>query len=258
MFENPLKQQWAAGRYTVNGWLHIPNTWSAEVLANQPYDSLTVDLQHSMTDFETAVTMFQAIGTTDVLPLTRVPWLDPGLIGRLLDAGAIGVICPLVNTREECERFVGACRYPPLGYRSLGPTRARVIYGADYGKRANDEVLAIAMIETTRAVANIDAILSVPGLDAIYVGPGDLSLSLGSDQRIDNTDPVFLDTLNTIVAACKRHGIVAGIHTNDPAYTRLMIEKGFQFVTIMTDSVMLARTASNAIAAVREAPQPQG
>jgi len=154
--KNSIKEIWRNGGAALNGWLHIPSSWSAEVMAHQGYDSLVVDLQHGLMNYETAVPMLQAIGTTDVMPLARVPWNEPGIIMKLLDAGAYGMICPMINTREECERFVGACRYFPDGYRSLGPTRAKVYGGADYAQHANQEVITMAMIETAEAVANAD------------------------------------------------------------------------------------------------------
>ena len=174
MRENTIQSIWADGGAVLNGWLAIPSSWSAEVLANQGWDSLTVDMQHGLADLSQALSMMQAISTTSTIPLVRVPWNEPGVIMRSLDMGAYGVICPMINSRAECEAFVGACRYHPDGYRSLGPTRARVYAGADYMQHANSTVLTFAMIETSEAVKNIDEIVSVPGLDAIYIGPNDL------------------------------------------------------------------------------------
>ena len=124
MRANRLRRIWQQANAAVNGWLHIPSAWSAEVMAHQGYDSLTVDMEHGLAGFETALAMFQAISTTDVTPLARAPWNEPGLIMRILDAGGMGVICPMVNTRSQAEAFVGACRYPPLGYRSFGVAAA--------------------------------------------------------------------------------------------------------------------------------------
>lgn len=252
MRENHVKQAWLEGKATINGWLHIPSGWSAEVMAHQNYNSLTIDLQHGLLGYETAVTMLQAISTTEVMPFVRVPWNEPGITMKLLDAGAMGVICPMVNTQEECERFVGACRYFPDGYRSLGPTRANVYAGADYAIQANDHIITMAMIETAEAVENAEAIVSVNGLDAIYIGPGDLSLTLGATKRVDNDEPAYLAELDKVLAACQKYNKVAGIHCNDPAYARQMITRGFQFVTVMTDTMLLAMMAANSITAVRE------
>ena len=252
MRKNNLKIIWAKGDVAINGWLHIPSSWSAEVMAHQGFDSLTVDLQHGLVDYQAAVPMFQAISTTDVVPLARVPWLEPAIIMKLLDAGAYGIICPMINTREECEAFIGACRYHPDGYRSLGPTRARLYGGADYSDHANDEVLTIAMVETAQAIDNLEEIVSTPGLDAVYIGPGDLSLTLGMKSRVDNTEPKFLEILETIISTCRRYDVIVSIYTSDPSYARDMINRGLQFITVMADSYLLGNMANQVVTAVRE------
>lgn len=257
MRANRLRTLWQQEKAVVNGWLHIPSAWSAEVMAHQGFDSLTVDLEHGMAGFETALAMFQAISTTDVTPLARAPWNEPGIIMRLLDAGCMGVICPMVNSRAQAEAFVGACRYPPLGYRSFGPTRARLYAGADYEAGANQSVATLAMIETAEALANLDAIASTPGLDGLYIGPGDLSMSLGGQQRVDLTEPRLVEALNAILAAARRHGRVAGLHTNSASYARQMIDQGFQFVTVMTDTAILASAAQSLVAATRREERAQ-
>src|SRR5437899_8372574 len=193
MRENTLKSIWARGEAVINGWLAIPGAFSAEVMAHQAFDSLTVDMQHGVVDYQTAVTMLQAISTTRTIPLARVPWLDPGSIMKILDAGVYGVICPMINTREQAETLVRACRYPPVGYRSYGPVRASIYAGPDYGDRANQDILVIPMIETQEALKNLDDILSVPGVDAVYVGPADMSLALGCRPRLDQTDPPVVE-----------------------------------------------------------------
>ncbi|MCH7735699.1 MAG: hypothetical protein IH961_10865 [Chloroflexi bacterium] len=172
MRQNRLREIWGGGGHSINGWLGIPSSYSAEVMAHQGWDSLVVDLQHGVVDYQTAVTMLQAVSTTDVVPMARVPWLEPGIIMKMLDAGCYGIICPMVNTRAEAEAFVGACRYAPDGYRSYGPVRATLYAGADYQANANATVLALAMIETAKALENLDEIVSVPGLDGVYIyGP---------------------------------------------------------------------------------------
>jgi 4-hydroxy-2-oxoheptanedioate aldolase len=260
MRTNHLRTLWQQNQAAVNGWLHIPSAWSAEVMAHQGFDSLTVDLEHGLAGFETALAMFQAISTTDVTPLARIPWNEPGIAMRLLDAGCMGIICPMVNNRAQAEAFVGACRYPPLGYRSFGPTRARLYAGADYEAGANQSVATLAMIETAEALANLDAIASTPGLDGLYIGPGDLSMSLGGRQRVDLTDPPLVEALNAILAAARRHGRVAGLHTNSPDYARRMIDQGFQFVTVMTDTAILSGAARQLVDATRadQRSQPAG
>jgi 4-hydroxy-2-oxoheptanedioate aldolase len=250
--ENTLKAIWKRGEAVVNGWLSIPSAFSAEVMAHQGFDSLTVDMQHGVVDYQVAVTMLQAVSTTGVIPLARVPWNDPARIMKILDAGAYGVICPMINTRAQAEALVAASKYAPRGYRSWGPVRASIYAGADYGDHANESLLVIPMIETAEAVKNIDEILSVPGIDAVYVGPSDLSLTLGCKPRLDQTDPPVVEAQQKIVAACKRHGVVAGIHNATAAYALTMIEAGYQFVTLASDSRFMAAKAGEEVGAVRK------
>lgn len=252
MRENTVKSIWARGGAVLNGWLGIPSAVSAENMAQCGWDSLTVDLQHGHIDYQVAVSMLQAISTTSVMPIARVPWCEPGIIMKLLDAGAFGIICPMINSRAECEAFVGACRYAPRGYRSFGPVRATWYGGPDYYQHANDTVLAIAMIETTQAVERLDEILTVPGLDGIYIGPNDLAITLGRQPSGDPTDPLVLDTIDTILAAAKRHGVRAGLHCGSTAMAKRMIGKGFQFTTLLGDNAFLNMAAKAAVADVRD------
>jgi 4-hydroxy-2-oxoheptanedioate aldolase len=252
MRENRLKTCWARGGVVVNGWLAIPASFSAEVMAHQDFDSLTVDLQHGIVDYASAVTMFQAISTKDVVPLARVPWNDPAWLMKILDAGAYGIICPMINTRQDAESLVAACKYPPKGYRSWGPNRALLYAGADYGPHANADLVVMPMIETAEALKNLDAILSTPGVDAIYVGPADLSLALGCTPKLDQTEAPVVEAQQTIVEACRRHGVVAGIHCGTATYALQMIEAGYRFVTLASDSRFLAAKAAEEIAAVRK------
>ncbi len=252
MRENNIKSIWKRGGAAINGWLGIPSSIAAENMAQAGWDSLTVDLQHGHVDYQTAVTMLQAVSTTPTTPLARVPWLEPGIIMKMLDAGAYGIICPMVNTQAECEAFVGACRYAPVGYRSFGPVRATWYGGADYFKHANETMIAMAMIETRQALDNLDDILSVPGLDALYIGPNDLAISLGCVPSGVPTDPVVVGAIKTIVAGAKRHGIYAGIHCGSTLMAKQMIGLGFQFVTLLADNAFLAAAAKSAVAEMRE------
>ena len=169
---NKLKARIAAGKACVNGWLAIPSGFSAEVMAQCGWDSVTVDMQHGVQDYSTMVQCFQAMTAHPVTPLVRVPWNEPGIIGKALDGGAWGIICPMVNNEAEAQALATACLYPPTGKRSNGPIRA-AMYGeaSNYQKIANDEVLVIPMIETQEGIDNIDEILSVPGISGIYIGP---------------------------------------------------------------------------------------
>jgi 4-hydroxy-2-oxoheptanedioate aldolase len=250
--ENTVKSIWARGGSVVNGWLSIPSAFSAEVMAHQGFDSLVVDMQHGVVDYQAAVTMLQAISTTAVMPMARVPWNDPAFIMKILDAGAYGVICPMVNNRREAEQLVRTCKYPPKGFRSFGPVRASIYAGSDYATHANDTIVVMPMIETAEALANLDEILSTPGVDAIYVGPADLSLALGCTPKLDQTEAPVVDALARILAACKRHGVVAGIHNATSAYALRMVAQGWQFVTLASDSRFLAARAAEEAAAVKQ------
>lgn len=257
MRENRLRRIWAEGGAAVNGWLAIPSSFSAETMAHQGWDSLTIDMQHGVVDYQTALTMLTAVSTTETTPLVRVPWLDPGIIMKSLDAGAYGVICPMVNTGDDAERLVQSVRYPPRGGRSFGPIRALLYAGADYPTHANDTVIAFAMIETAEALDNIDDILSVDGLDALYIGPADLSNSLGCTPKLDQDEKPVVEAIDMILAKAKEHGVVPGLHNGTPEYALKMIDKGFQFVTLASDARFLAAAAREAVGKMRKgAPKP--
>jgi 4-hydroxy-2-oxoheptanedioate aldolase len=182
-----------------------------------------------------------------------VPWNEPGIIGKTLDAGAYGVIIPMVNTRAEAEAAVAACRYAPQGHRSYGPGRAVLYAGMDYFPKANDTVLCICMIETKQAIANLDEIISVPGIDAVYVGPSDLSVSLGFPPNYDNPAPEFQQAIDAILAACKKYNVVPGVHAGNPTIAAKRIEQGFRFVQMCDDVGAMARGAAEAVGALRSA-----
>jgi len=250
MRENRLRTLWKSGGAAVNGWLAIPSSFSAETMAHQGWDTLTIDLQHGMVDYQAMVPMLQAISTTDTVPVVRVPWLEPGILMKVLDAGAYGVICPMVNTREDAQRLVACTHYAPRGTRSFGPIRALLYGGADYPTHANDTIVTFAMIETAQALDNLDAILSVEGLDAVYIGPSDLSLALGCKPTFDDVDPPVAQAMDHILARAKAHGVVAGIHNGTPAAALARIAKGFQFVTVSSDARLMAAGAQQVVAAM--------
>ena len=235
MRANRLRQLWAEGKPVVAGWLSIPNAFTAELMATMGWDSLVIDAQHGLIGYAEMLAMLQAISTTAVTPMVRVSWNQPGEIMRALDAGAYGVICPMINDAAECAQFVQACRYPPDGYRSFGPTRAGVVSGPDYYPDANRELLALAMIETADGLANLEAIVATPGLDGVYIGPSDLSLALGGQPRQDSDDLTLMAAFDKILAACKGAGVKACVHTASPGYAQQMIERGFDLVTVMGD-----------------------
>lgn len=245
---------WQQDGYVVNGWLSLPAPFSAEVMAHQGWDSLTIDLQHGLIAYESAVGMLQAISTTRTVPLVRVPWLDPGIVMKVLDAGAYGVICPMINSAMEAREFVAACRYPPAGTRSCGPIRAQIYGGPDYIAQANQTVITMAMIETRSGLDNLDEILSVEGLDAIYVGPSDLSLALGCEPQLDPTEAIVVEAIKHIVARAREKKVVPGIHTASPAYAQKMVQDGFQFVTLSSDIRLLIAKASEVLQIMGRGP----
>ena len=256
MRENRLRTLWKEGKAAVNGWLAIPSGFSAETMAHQGWDALTIDLQHGLIDYQAMVQMLQAISTTDTVPVVRVPWLEPGILMKTLDAGAYGVICPMVNTREDAQKLVAWTHYQPRGTRSFGPVRALLYGGADYPQHANDTIVAFAMIETAQALDNLDAILSVEGLDAIYIGPSDLSLALGCKPTFDDVDPPVAQAIDHILERAKAHGVVAAVHNGAPEAALARVAKGFQFVTVSSDARLMATGAQQALAEMRAAPPP--
>ncbi|MBS0433556.1 MAG: 2,4-dihydroxyhept-2-ene-1,7-dioic acid aldolase [Proteobacteria bacterium] len=252
MRENKLRTLWSEDKAAVNGWLAIANSFCAETMAHQGWDTLTIDLQHGVVDYQAMVGMLQAISTTATVPIVRVPWLEPGIIMKTLDAGAYGVICPMVNTREEAQRFVAYTSYAPKGTRSFGPVRALLYGGADYPTKANDTIVRFAMIETAQALDNLDAILSVEGLDAIYIGPSDLSLALGCKPQFDDVEPKVAQAIDHIVARAKAHGVVAGIHNGRSDVAKARIARGFRFVTVSSDARLIAAGSQQVLAEMRQ------
>ena len=242
MVENTVKARWREGLPALGCWLSIPSAWSAEVMARQGYDYICLDLQHGLIDYQTELGMLQAISATPTIPFARVPSNDFGAINKVLDAGVLGVVVPMVNSPEEARAVVAACRYHPEGSRSFGPTRAGYSAGPDYFAHANDEVACIPMIETRQAVERIDEILSVPGIDAVYVGPADLSITLGQQPRMDN-EGAFEVARQTIAKACAAHGVTAGIHAN-ASLVEKHVEAGYRMITISSDTGSLASGAA--------------
>lgn len=245
---NSTKAKWRGGEVTYGAWLSIPSSYSAEVVAHQGFDWVCIDMQHGVIDYQVAVTMLQAISTSDATPIVRVPWNETGIIGKMLDAGAMGIIIPMVNSVAEARAAVAACRYAPDGSRSYGPTRVAQYAGTDYFGHANAEVACVPMIETKQALAAVDDILSVPGIDAAYVGPADMSVTLGLPPRMDNGG-AFEEARIAIAQACGRHGVTAGIHAN-AALAPGHAAAGYRMITVHHD---IAAITANAAADLRTA-----
>lgn len=255
MIRNRVKQLWAEGKPVINGWLSIGSPFTAEIMAAQGYDTITVDVQHGALDYSSLLPMYQAMRASGVVLGARVPWLDPAAIMKVLDAGALNVICPMVNTAAQAAEFVSYLRYPPAGQRSFGPTRASFALGPDIAAEANDEVVALAMIETKEAMANLEEIAATPGLDGLYIGPADLSLAL-SDGKLapgfDREEPEMIEAKKAILAAAKKNGKRAVLHCGTPEYAARGIEWGFDMCTVSGDSRLLAAAAGASVARFRE------
>ncbi len=248
---NKLRSLWDGNATAVNAWLGIPSTVTAEIVSRQGFDAITVDLQHGINDYSSAVPMLQAIAGCDATPMARVPWLEPGIIMKLLDAGALGIICPMINTPQDAERFVRYCRYAPDGERSFGPVRAGLLHGPAYVKQANESIVSLAMIETAQALSNVAEIVRTRGLTGVYIGPSDLGLSLGYEAKLDQTEPVVMDAIKRILEAARDAGIKAGIHCLAPAYAREMLALGFDLVTMGTDIRLFTAAYADAMRALR-------
>lgn len=249
MRENTLKQAWQDDKVTLGMWLSTGSHLAAEHLGATDFDYINIDMQHGLVDYTEALYTLSAMQRIEATPTVRVPWNEPGIIGKVLDAGAMGVIIPMVNSVAEAEQAVAACRYAPAGSRSYGPARAAMALGADYASTANDTVLCIPMIETVQAVEDIDNILDVPGIDAVYVGPADLSITLGLPPGSDQEAQSFNDALAAVVAACNKRGITPGIHSTQ-ALAPKRVEQGFRMITVTSD---LLAMISGAKAALRQA-----
>ncbi len=262
MRKNKLKQMFKEGKPIINGWLQIPSAFSAEVMAHQGWDSCTIDMQHGVIDYSNALPMLQSISSTNVTPLARVNWNEPGQIMKILDAGCYGIICPMVSNRKEAENFVQACLYPSLGYRSFGPIRGLLYGGADYGKEANNEILKLAMIETRESLTKLDEILDTPNLDGIYIGPADLSLAVGEEPGFDKPENTLAyKEILRILESAKKRKLLAGIHNGTVEYAKKMVSKGFDLVTIGSDQKFMstgAKTVIETIKGLKKGQDPKG
>ena len=252
--KNLLIEAWNQGKPTLNGWLAIPNISSAEVMAHQGWDSLTIDMQHGLADYQVALGMLTAISTAPkpTVAMARVPWLDEAIIMRMLDAGCYGIICPMINTKDEAARFVRACNYAPVGSRSFGPIRAGVYAGPGYYKTANDEVLSIAMIESRAALDNLDSILDVEELKAVYIGPADLSLALGCTPKFDQEEKPVVEAIEHIVKTARAKGKWVGVHNATVSYARRMTALGANFVSVSSDMRLMTAGAASVVAEFRD------
>jgi 4-hydroxy-2-oxoheptanedioate aldolase len=246
-----LREHWTNGITTIGAWLTMPSTVSAEVTGGAGFHYACIDMQHGAIDYQMAVAMTQAIVLGGGHPIARVPWNEPGIIGKVLDAGIEGIIVPMVNSAAEAESVVRSARYAPLGARSYGPVLTG-LRRPKYFDWAATGIAVIPMIETVEALRNLNEILQVPGIDAVYVGPADLSISLGLQPANNDGEALFDEALATIVSACTKHGIVPGIHTT-PQFVAKRLEQGFRMVTVSNDMIALRTQLSAELAIAKGA-----
>ena len=231
MRKNQLLAKLRAGEPVYGSWLTTGSPVLAEMAAQVGFDWLLLDTQHGYWTYEATINAFQVIGPTETVPVARVAWNDMALIGRLLDAGALGIVVPMVNSREEAERAAAAMRYPPEGQRSAGGSRLR-LYGDDYFPNANSEVMLAVMIETRGAAERAEEILSVPGVDGCFIGPGDLGLSMGTFGRESEEHEAVL---GKVLAAGNTCGVPVGLPCTNVQDAKRRAEQGFRLLTCASD-----------------------
>jgi 4-hydroxy-2-oxoheptanedioate aldolase len=250
-----LRKGLDAGKKFVNGFCSAPSPIMAEFFARQGFDSITIDLQHGLIDYQTALTMLQAIAGAGVPTICRVPWNDPIPVMKALDAGFEAIICPMINNREEAEKFASYARYAPRGVRSFGPTRSLNVFGPSYSQVANDQVVTFAMIETEAAVDHLDEILAVPEIDGIYIGPADLTLSMGFTPSLVVTEPKVIQAIEHIRAVTKQQKKFVGIHASSGAAVAEFLGRGFDLATISTDIRIFVAAVQQEVKAAQSAQE---
>jgi len=251
-----IRRKLADGQPVIGSWLDTASPTVAELMAAAGFDFLTVDAEHSAVDLVGTQRMFRAMaaGNPACAPFVRVPGHQYAEIKRYVDAGALGVICPLVNTPDQAAELVRAVKYPPLGARGVGFCRDNR-YGLSIEERigtANDETVVCVQIEHVDAVEWIDQILAVPGLDAVFIGPYDLSTSLGVPAQFEHPD--YLAAKHRILSACRDHGLAAGVHVVQPRPDEVVtaFEEGYRLIAYSLDITMLTNACTEGLARIRE------
>lgn len=249
--KNILKEKLRNGEIVIGGFVGIGHPDVTEWLSRLGFDWVVIDGEHGPLSFETMQMMMQSMNGTSCTPIVRVQWNEPVVIKRVLDLGAHGVLIPWVNTKEEAENAVRACKYPPEGIRGCGPRRA-AWFDPTYVETANEELLVIVQIETEKAVSNIDQILSVKGIDACYIGPRDLSVSMGFGSPPKWDEPVYREKFDIVLKAANKCGKPVGMFTTFDT-VEWAIEKGFRLNTIENADVFFIRSARMALEKARHA-----
>lgn len=240
-----MKTLWKKGGTVYNLFITGRSNWSAEVLSHSGFDTLTIDMQHGLTEFSELLPVLQGISSGDSLPFIRLNWNDPQEIMKALDYGAQLLICPMIENASDAAAFVNSAKYPPLGKRSFGPIRAALKHHGDYFSDANTETLTFAMIETASAAQDLEAIAATPGLDGLYIGPFDLSVSMGLTKKADFTDPTLMGIIDKVLELAKQHQLYTGIFTVDPLDAKAMAGKGFNLVSCGTEVQLLQNAAKS-------------
>ncbi len=254
MRQNKIKALWHAGKPACLGWCNTADTYIAEIMANAGFDGVCLDMQHGMAiGPDRAALWLQAVSTTDTVPLVRVPWNEPYFIQYVLDAGAYGVIVPLINTPEDARKAAGACRYPPLGYRSNGPNRTALYSGSDYFAQANDEIICMCLIEHIDAINNLEAIAEVPGIDGFWVGPTDLAISMGLDPRTGVGSPAWEEATQRMLDVAHAHGLVAAASPHGRGDIARRINQGFDLMQLGMVAGMVQNAAKDVVSVFRDA-----
>lgn len=246
MKTNPVRAKLKQGHTSIGTWLTLPDPLAARMMARVGFDWLTVELEHTPTNFETAATIFAIVSASGSVPLARVPWNTGENIKRVLDTGAWGIVVPMINSRAEAEAAVAAARYAPRGHRSIGGQLHAVNFETDpatYYRQANDEILVVLMAEHVKAIEAADEILSVPGIDVVFIGPNDLHHSLGKPPAFESNDPDFTDALAHILQMARKHGVAPGLHVADTAAAQRRLAEGFQFIAVASEAGMMLSKA---------------
>lgn len=243
MKENHLKQLLREKKPCIGAWLSMPSPFSAERVASLGFDWLVVDMEHNPISIETAAAMFMAINTSNyAAPMVRIPWNNGEHIKRVLDAGAWGIIVPMVNSRADAEAAVAAAMYPPKGYRSNGGGRYEVSFDAsraEYTSKANDEIVIVVQIEHIQAVERAEEILSVPGVDVGFIGPNDLMSSMGMIGKMDINDPKVVEAIDHVLKSAEKCGVAAGISLQNAQEVNARLRQGFRFLQLSSDMNMM-------------------
>lgn len=254
MKKNPVKAALKAGEAQVGTWLSFGDLFATRLMARVGFPWLTVDLEHSPIDWSQAGMLFGAIADAGCVPLARVPRGDHDLIKRVLDAGAHGIVVPMVNTVEEAKIAIAAAKYPPQGNRSIGGGLHALNFDAtagDYFKYANDEILVVLQTESPEGVDNAEAIYSLPGVDAIFVGPNDLTWQMKAADGTDPTPEEFEAMLQRILAAGKKTGCPVGLHVQTIEAVEKRVAEGWQFIALQSEMKMMITEAQRLVQSLK-------